>query len=515
MNKDKITYLSRNRRMAILRRLRKTNISKWWFKYTESQNYTDFEKKLLFGILQIETLARPWFHRPFEIVASMTTFFMMCISKKYSRNLTVGPLQIGIITSLLWTKSEITAINYIHRMLLLQSIVGSCEIFKTGINNFLNEFSYEPHRFYEELARYYNGNQKKAQENIKYQNALRYVTYIDNDTITKEINLHKNNRENIKIILPKILTIFDTNVINDDVDKIIQTRLKKIKPLVYEGEKLICVVILCDNDNKNIVFTKLYGDIKYSVPVIDTPRLSASTSKIALYSVFLEFENTSLDSIFEDCLTEINFNGDTFYPKNADQKFRGDVTLEYAFKNSINTIALKLIKKIGIKRFVYYLRKCGINYPLPNSELIGLGTFKLTGWELLGTFSPIINSGYFSYLNPNTIKNQTLKNYEERLLSPDTVVKMHTLLRSTALSGTAKYLSKWDMLNLIGKTGTSENNRDFWFVGAINDRLYGLVWIGREDESTIHGINNYSPSSSNLAVPLWSDFVGCILKART
>ena len=82
------------------------------------------------------------------------------------------------------------------------------------------------------------------------------------------------------------------------------------------------------------------------------------------------------------------------------------------------------------------------------------------------------------------------------------------ILNATAVDGTGRYIkSRWPYAK-GGKTGTGENNTDLWFVGLINQDLYGLIWLGRQDEQAIQVIDSYPASASRFAVPLWSDLLG-------
>lgn len=94
-----------------------------------------------------------------------------------------------------------------------------------------------------------------------------------------------------------------------------------------------------------------------------------------------------------------------------------------------------------------------------------------------------------------------------RVSSQSTINTMKALLKETAVNGTAGYLLNKDPLSLGGKTGTSEKNRDLWFVGAIDEDIYGAVWIGRHDGQPLVAIDHIPISASRFAVPMWSDVV--------
>jgi membrane peptidoglycan carboxypeptidase len=84
---------------------------------------------------------------------------------------------------------------------------------------------------------------------------------------------------------------------------------------------------------------------------------------------------------------------------------------------------------------------------------------------------------------------------------------MKQLMSSTTKIGTGKFLDHYNYNKLGGKTGTSEKNKDFWFLGPVTRDIYGLVWLGNNDESTVATIDNIEASSSRFAVPLWGELL--------
>ena len=194
-------------------------------------------------------------------------------------------------------------------------------------------------------------------------------------------------------------------------------RLEKIRSTIKDGEKLCAAIILCSKTRRRVVYSNAYGKVTGRLPVLECGRTVASTIKIALYSAFLEKNTDAISAKFEDHPVTVKWGDKLFVPRNADNKFRGAVTLEYAFANSINTIALQVIQKLGVETFVKYLRKIGISQPLPNTPLLALGPVKLTGWELLATLSPIVYDGHLVYLEGQGKQFYTPTNNGERLIS--------------------------------------------------------------------------------------------------
>ncbi len=290
------------------------------------------------------------------------------------------------------------------------------------------------------------------------------------------------------------------------IDQHLTERLNKIQQIVIGGENLSATLILCSKINRDVVYAKTYGEYTKQSLVLKSARLVGSTLKIALYSAFLDRFPIPLTTNFSDYPITIKWQNRVLTPRNSDNKFRGKVELSYAFANSINTIAMQIIQKLGVTNFIHYLRRCGISCPLPNSPLLALGPIRLTGYELLATLSPILYNGHLCLVGP---KNKSAL-CGESLISEYTIAMMRQLLIATVNIGTAKYLSNRNYENLLGgKTGTSDACKDFWFIGEVNSDLYGLVWLGKEDESSIKTSDGYPASASRFAVPLWAEILEC------
>jgi membrane carboxypeptidase/penicillin-binding protein len=213
----------------------------------------------------------------------------------------------------------------------------------------------------------------------------------------------------------------------------------------------------------------------------------------------------ALETKFNDCPISISWQGRTFTPRNSDNRFRGEVELIYAFANSINTVALQVIQMLGIDSFALYLRQCGIECPLPNSPLLALGPIRLNGFQLLSTLTPILHEGHLCNLS----RTGGMELSSDRVIYSYAVEMLKELLKATGKIGTGRYLGKNFPANLGGKTGTSDNCRDFWFMGAIDEDMYGLIWIGKGDESRIETRDSHPASASRFAVPIWGDLLSC------
>ncbi len=493
----------KNSRKLILEKVIQKKLPNRYPKVIEELKFSQFESILCNAVLRIELVARPWYWRPSELLfASISSLFCVLVCSKLS-NYTVGDFQIGIITSLKWTRSNITPLNFLKRLFFLFSVRGSCRIFRLGIYRFLKNCDFSSDTFIEKFAVFYNGPQDKGHFCIPYKEILQVL--IEKDLLLCDMGKICKTRNTVlvqSLKRKKEIQLIET------LNEIVNVRLAKIRSVIKDGNKLCAVLILCSKTQRRVIYSGIYGTVVGHVPVLETRRPVGSIIKIALYSAYFEKFSKPMTTEFEDCPLTIRWRDKLIMVRNADNRFRGKVTLEYAFANSINTIALQVIQKMGVRTFANYLRKCGIHEPLPNTPLLALGPLKLTGWEVLATLSPILYSGHIVWLNGKQNQSYMPYNNGERIISTCTADTIRQLLRSTVTVGTGKYIGVYRPNAEGGKTGTSENNTDLWFVGLVNSDLYGLVWLGMSDEQSIQELDNYAPSASRFAVPLWSDLLG-------
>ncbi|WP_299224912.1 transglycosylase domain-containing protein [uncultured Psychroserpens sp.] len=191
-------------------------------------------------------------------------------------------------------------------------------------------------------------------------------------------------------------------------------------------------------------------------------------------------------------------------------------SIEKAISESVNTVAVKVLEDVGIEAVIIQARKMGIQSKLPKVPSLALGTAELSMLELIGAYTSFSNQGYVSkpfYITKITNKvgeviyeRQTQKQTSVAF-SEDTRQLMVEMMKSTINSGTAKRMrSTYGLKNdLAGKTGTTQNNKDGWFVG-LSPNLVMLSWVGNDD----HRLGFSSTSigqGANSALPIAALFL--------
>ena len=218
-------------------------------------------------------------------------------------------------------------------------------------------------------------------------------------------------------------------------------------------------------------------------------RQPGSSFKPVVYLVALESGMTP-DSFVNDSPFAI---GD-YTPKNYNERYYGDITLATAFAKSVNSVPLKLTENFGIDSVLDMAGRLGVGTQLRREYSTVLGASEMTLLDLTTMYAVIWNDGMS--VRPYSITKITdpagnvlyARNPSEpiRVLAPETVEYMTQMLSDVVTVGTGRRANAPGVLG--GKTGTSNNNRDAWFIGATSDLVAG-VWVGQDD---------FTPMSSKI-----------------
>lgn len=198
--------------------------------------------------------------------------------------------------------------------------------------------------------------------------------------------------------------------------------------------------------------------------------------------------------------------GEVWEPQNYDEQFRGRVTLREAFERSLNVPTVRLTNEIGAGRVVRVARQMGIE-EVRAVPAMPLGVGEVTMRELTAAYTAFPNLG--ERVEPfllRTVRDRHGKTLFERKLERKRVVDastayvMHTLLRGVVRRGTATRLKRYGLGSVAGKTGTTNDYRDAWFVGYTADMVTS-VWVGFDRGAPLR------LSSSEAAIPVWGSYM--------
>ncbi|MDP1623902.1 MAG: transglycosylase domain-containing protein [Bacteroidales bacterium] len=258
------------------------------------------------------------------------------------------------------------------------------------------------------------------------------------------------------------------------------------------------------------------GGINYRFFQYDHVKLSkrqvGSTFKPFLYTLAMQ-EGESPCALYPNVQPVIDLgNGDVWAPENSSDERLGQlVTLKWALANSNNWVSGQLIRKYSPKAVVAMAHKMGVTSDIPAVYSIALGSCDISLYEMVGAMSVFANKGV--YIEPSFItriedKNgnvlQTFNIKSQEVISEQTAYLMIQLMKGVVDGGTGVRLRyKYGLDSPIaGKTGTTQNQSDGWFMGITPDLVTG-VWVGCEDRAA-HFRSITLGQGANMALPIWA-----------
>jgi penicillin-binding protein 1A len=224
------------------------------------------------------------------------------------------------------------------------------------------------------------------------------------------------------------------------------------------------------------------------------------------YAAFASGKYTP-DSIISDAPVSYPDGYEIYQPRNYDGSFMGDIPLRKALETSRNVPAIKLGQSVGINRIVEIARTLGIESPMDPVISLPLGAVDLTPLELTGAYATFANYGWHS--DPTLIVqvtdskgNMILDNTPkpQLLLDPWASAALTSVLQGVISQGTATNAQIGRPA--AGKTGTTDEQRDVWFVGYV-PQLATAVWVGNDDNRPL----SRGATGGGYAAPVWRDFM--------
>jgi penicillin-binding protein 1A len=236
-------------------------------------------------------------------------------------------------------------------------------------------------------------------------------------------------------------------------------------------------------------------------------RQVGSSFKPYVYTAAID-QGASPDDTILDAPTTFATPSGPYTPHNYDQKFEGTITLRRALAQSRNIPALKLADHVGIHTIIDYAHRFGVTANLPPYLPVALGSAEITLMEQTSAFSVFPDDGV--RITPRYITRVT--DYEGRVLEEDfpdikdvvssrTARVMTVMLREVVLHGTAAAAAKMPF-PLAGKTGTTNDFTDAWFVGFTPSLTCG-VWVGYDEKKSLGA----KETGARTALPIWMQFM--------
>jgi penicillin-binding protein 1A len=203
-------------------------------------------------------------------------------------------------------------------------------------------------------------------------------------------------------------------------------------------------------------------------------------------------------------------------PQNYDRKYRGPITIRDALALSLNTIAVKLNMEVGPKAVAQTAQRLGISSPLQANGSLALGTSEVTPLELVSAYAAFANGGtgviphvisQVKTLDGKLIYKRPASTGLGRVIDPAAVAVMNDMMHNVFVIGTAQkaQVPGWPM---AGKTGTTNDYKDAWFVGFTGNLVAG-VWLGNDDGALTKRV-----TGGNLPTEVWHNFMTAALKDK-
>jgi penicillin-binding protein 1B len=268
-----------------------------------------------------------------------------------------------------------------------------------------------------------------------------------------------------------------------------------------------------------------YGDSQYNRATL-ARRQPGSTFKPFVYLTAFEavFDDPNLPpitpaTVVEDAPTVFLFEDKEYTPQNYEDEYHGYVTLRQAMAHSLNSATVKVAEMVGYDKVAnLWNNKMGMPAKVQPYPAVALGSFEATPLELATGYNMLANMGL--KVPPVTVmsvaddENKTLEQHAgkpARAVRPESAFLVVHMMRSVMLNGTAA--GAWAMglprgIDVAGKTGTTNDMRDAWFVGFTPELLV-VVWVGFDDNSPVY------LSGARAALPIWVAFMKDALAGTT
>lgn len=218
--------------------------------------------------------------------------------------------------------------------------------------------------------------------------------------------------------------------------------------------------------------------------------------------------NITNEQTFLTNLNELKEKNRIWIPENYKNKYYGKVTLRKALELSLNSCAIRLTMELGTSKIIEYAKKLGISTPLTNTYSLALGASEVIPIELITAYNVFANYGIkvepYGIIEIKDKFNNTIKSYtpkETIVLTPESSYLITNLLKGVIRNGTGYYARNLGKI-CAGKTGTTNDCTDAWFIGYTPDIICG-VWIGLDIKKSL----GKDATGGKIACPIWTEYM--------
>jgi len=210
---------------------------------------------------------------------------------------------------------------------------------------------------------------------------------------------------------------------------------------------------------------------------VNAHRQPGSAFKPFIWLMALENGMTPNDTVLDAPIRIGNWQ-----PEDFEREYRGEITLDEALAHSVNTVSVRLMQRFGgPKPVAATAERLGISSPLPNNASLALGTGEVGLLELTAAYAPFFNGGF--RVDPFAVEPQAAP---EQVIRPEHAAMMAGMMGSVVARGTGRAAAIPGRV-VAGKTGTTSDYRDAWFIGSVNGMIIG-VWMGNDDDTPMKNV---------------------------
>ncbi len=362
-------------------------------------------------------------------------------------------------------------------------------------------------------------------------NPLVYFEYSLQDDATRV--LHKGD-----VVLAKMET--KSELIHDQKNaSVLAGKIADDLPMTALEQEPIAETALLSADPHTGYVVAMVGGYNFDASELNRTmqscRQPGSAFKPIIYSAAFDTQGFTASTILQDSPVVFTDDNLRWKPENSHAEFKGDVTVRTALQMSLNIPAVKTLQKVGIETALQYARRLGITTPINRDFSMALGGSCVKMWDLLGAYGVFDNLGYkprfqlirrvvdrdgrvlesHGALNDPTLPlaaklkaaRDQVYHPLEMVLDPTTAYLIMRQLTNVVNGGTGSYAAKVGK-NVAGKTGTTNDQFDAWFMGFSRDLVTG-VWVGHDKNERPLGALEFG---GRAALPIWTDYMMSALK---
>ncbi len=243
-------------------------------------------------------------------------------------------------------------------------------------------------------------------------------------------------------------------------------------------------------------------------------RQAGSTFKPFVYFTALEHPDIAANTVYVDEEINLQIGAQNWSPDNFDRRFRGPLVLKEALAQSINVITVKLIEQVTPAAVIASAHRLGIESDMQENLSLALGAVDVSPYEMARAYCTIANQGlrhktwYIKEIRSadNQLLEETIPK-SQRVADPQTCFILTDMMRAVVEHGTAATVRRMGFNRpAAGKTGTSSDHRNAWFIG-FTPQLVTAVWVGFDDNRQMRTTKKVGITGDRAASPIWTLFM--------